>query len=184
MILPCYFLIQFRFVWLSVTSPPPVAHVFSSSPRPRNFLTTTLRRASSKPSRALQRVSPRDARRTPASAIFPSSSRRSSCLAPSVSNAADTGVVVRPTFERLFRLPGALPRTFDFEGVAGDDIADHLVRVLYDDRVRTLEKERALELMGDEKDRLCGTPADETSRFSSGLTTSSTFRGRRIPPGA
>ena len=59
------------------------------------------------------------------------------------------------TFQEASSLPGALPRTFDFEGVAGDDIADHLVRVLYDDRVRTLEKERALELMGDEKDRLC-----------------------------
>ena len=60
------------------------------------------------------------------------------------------------TFREAFFLPGALPRTFDFEGVAGDDVADHLVRVLDDDRVRSLEKERALELIGDEnKDRLC-----------------------------
>ena len=59
------------------------------------------------------------------------------------------------TFREAFSLPGALPRTFDFEGVAGDDIADHLVRLLDDDRVRSLEKERAFELVGDEKDRLC-----------------------------
>ena len=59
------------------------------------------------------------------------------------------------TFREAFFLPGALPRTFDFEGVAGDDIADHLVRLLDDDRVRSLEKERAFELVGDEKDRLC-----------------------------
>ena len=48
-----------------------------------------------------------------------------------------------------------MPRTLDFEGVAGDDIADHLVRVLDDDRVRSLGKERALELIGVYKDRLC-----------------------------
>ena len=59
------------------------------------------------------------------------------------------------TFEEAFSLPGALPRTFDFGGIAGDDIADHLVRLLDDDRVRSLEKERALELVGDDKDRLC-----------------------------
>ena len=59
------------------------------------------------------------------------------------------------TFEEAFSLPGALPRTFDFEGVAGDDIADHLFRVLDDDRVRSLGKERALELIGVYKDRLC-----------------------------
>ena len=47
------------------------------------------------------------------------------------------------TFREAFSLPGALPRTFDFEGVAGDDIAEHLVRLLDDDRVRSLEKERA-----------------------------------------
>jgi len=59
------------------------------------------------------------------------------------------------TFREAFSLPGALPRTFDFEGVAGDDIADQLVRLLDDDRVRSLEKERALELIGVHKDRLC-----------------------------
>ena len=59
------------------------------------------------------------------------------------------------TFREAFSLPGALPRTFDFEGVAGDDIAEHLVRLLDDDRVRSLEKERALELIGVHKDRLC-----------------------------
>jgi len=59
------------------------------------------------------------------------------------------------TFREASSLPGALPRTFDFEGVAGGDIADRLVRVLDDDRVRTLEKERALELIGVYKDRLC-----------------------------
>jgi hypothetical protein len=59
------------------------------------------------------------------------------------------------TFREAFSLPGALPRTYDFEGVAGDDIADHLVRLLDDDRVRSLEKERALELIGVHKDRLC-----------------------------
>ena len=47
-----------------------------------------------------------------------------------------------------------MPRTFDFEGVAGD-VADHLVRLLDDDRVRSLEKERALELIGVHKNRLC-----------------------------
>ena len=57
------------------------------------------------------------------------------------------------TFREAFSRDGALPRTFDYEGVAGDDIADHLVHVL--DRVRSLGNERALELMGDEKDRLC-----------------------------
>ena len=61
------------------------------------------------------------------------------------------------TFQEASSLPEALPRTFDFEGVAGDDIADHLVRLLDNDRVRrSLGKERALErLIGDEKDRLC-----------------------------
>ena len=59
------------------------------------------------------------------------------------------------TFEEAFSLPQALPRTFDFEGVSGNDIADCLVCLLDDDRVRALEKVRALELMGDEKDRLC-----------------------------
>ena len=61
------------------------------------------------------------------------------------------------TFQEASSLPGALPRTFDFEGVAGDNIADCLVRVLDDDRVRrSLGKERALELLiGDEMNRLC-----------------------------
>ena len=59
------------------------------------------------------------------------------------------------TFEEAFSLPGALTRTYDFEGVSGNDIADCLVCLLDDDRVRTLENERALELMGDEKDRIC-----------------------------
>ena len=40
------------------------------------------------------------------------------------------------TFREAFSLPGALPRTFDFEGVAGDDIAYHLVRLLDDPRLR------------------------------------------------
>ena len=60
------------------------------------------------------------------------------------------------TFREAFSLPGALPRIYDFEGVAGNDIADCLVRALHDDRVRrSLEKEQALKLIGDEKDRLC-----------------------------
>jgi hypothetical protein len=59
------------------------------------------------------------------------------------------------TFREAFSRPGALPRTFDYEGVAGDDIADHLVHVLGVDRVRSLEKERALELIGVHKNRLC-----------------------------
>ena len=57
------------------------------------------------------------------------------------------------TFREAFSRPLALPRTFDYEGVAGDDIADHLVHVL--DRVPFFGNERALELMGDEKNRLC-----------------------------
>ena len=59
------------------------------------------------------------------------------------------------TFQEAFSLLRALPRTFDFEGVEGD-LADHLVRLLDDDRVRSLGKERALELIGvGHKDRLC-----------------------------
>ena len=47
---PCYFLIQFiRFVWLSVTSPPPVAHHFHLRLVRGNFLTTTLRGLSQNP---------------------------------------------------------------------------------------------------------------------------------------
>ena len=59
------------------------------------------------------------------------------------------------TFLEAFPLPWALPRTFDFEGIAGDDIADHLIHLLDDDRVRSLEKKQALELIGDERNRLC-----------------------------
>jgi hypothetical protein len=64
------------------------------------------------------------------------------------------------TFQEAFsllRALRALPRTFYFglEGVESV-LADHLVRVLDDDRVRSLGKERALELMGEgNKDRLC-----------------------------
>jgi len=64
------------------------------------------------------------------------------------------------TFQEAFsllRALRALPRTFYFglEGVEGD-LADHLVRVLDDDRVRALGKVRALQLIGDgNKDRLC-----------------------------
>ena len=61
------------------------------------------------------------------------------------------------TFQEAFSLLRALPRTFYFglEGVESV-LADHLVRVLDDDRVRSLGKERALELMGEgNKDRLC-----------------------------
>ena len=59
------------------------------------------------------------------------------------------------TFQEVFSLLRALPRTYDLEGVAGDDIAYRLVRLLDDDRVRSLEKERALELIGVHQDRLC-----------------------------
>ena len=59
------------------------------------------------------------------------------------------------TFQEAFSLLRALPRTFDYEGVEGV-LADHLVRLLDDDRVRSLGKERALQLIGDgNKDRLC-----------------------------
>ena len=54
------------------------------------------------------------------------------------------------TFQEAFSLLEAL----DFEGVAGD-VAEHLVRLLDNDRVRSLEKERALELIGVHKDHLC-----------------------------
>jgi len=64
-------------------------------------------------------------------------------------------LVLSSTFREAFSLPGALPRTFDFEGVAGNVIAKCLVRLLDDDRVRSLEKERAVELIGVCKDRLC-----------------------------
>ena len=58
------------------------------------------------------------------------------------------------TVQEAFSLLRALPRPFDFEGVAAD-LADHLVRVLDDDRVRSMQKVRALELIGVYKDRLC-----------------------------
>ena len=64
-------------------------------------------------------------------------------------------LVLSSTFREAFSLPGALPRTFDFEGVAGDVIADCLVCLLDDDRVRSLDKERAVELIGVYSDRLC-----------------------------
>jgi len=54
------------------------------------------------------------------------------------------------TFQDAFSLLEAL----DFEGVEGD-LADILVRLLDDDRVRSLEKERALELIGVHQNRLC-----------------------------
>ena len=59
------------------------------------------------------------------------------------------------TFQEAFSLLRALPRTFDFEGVEGV-LADHLVNVLDDDRVRSMGKDQALQLIGDgNKDRLC-----------------------------
>ena len=55
-----------------------------------------------------------------------------------------------------FFLAQGFAADFRLRGVAGDDVADHLVRLLDDDRVRrSLQKERALELIGDDKDRLC-----------------------------
>ena len=48
----------------------------------------------------------------------------------------------------------ALPQAFDFEG-GPSEFADHLVHLLDADRVRSLGRERALELIGDDKDRLC-----------------------------
>ena len=108
----------------------------------------------SQPSRALQYVSPRygrsdgqpwrSPRRAPGARPVPHRARQ---------NTADTGAQL--DVSGGFSLPGALPRTFDFEGVAGDVIAKCLVRLLDDDRVRSLEKERAVELIGDENDRLC-----------------------------
>ena len=64
-------------------------------------------------------------------------------------------LVLSSTFREAFSLPGALPRTFDFEGVVDDVIAKCLVRLLDDDRVRSLDKERAVELIGVYSDRLC-----------------------------
>ena len=48
----------------------------------------------------------------------------------------------------------ALQQAFYFEG-ALSEFADHLVRLLDDDRVRSLGKERALELIGVYSNRLC-----------------------------
>ena len=48
----------------------------------------------------------------------------------------------------------AYPRFFDLEGLEGE-LADRLLRVLDVYRVRSLEKQRALELIGVHKDRLC-----------------------------
>ena len=53
------------------------------------------------------------------------------------------------TFKKAFSLPGALPRTYDFEGVPGDYIVDLVVRLLHAVRAQTLEKERAVELIGE-----------------------------------
>ena len=59
------------------------------------------------------------------------------------------------TFREAFSLLKALQQALYFEG-APSKFADHLVHLLDDDRVRSLGKERALELLiGDEKDRLC-----------------------------
>jgi leucine-rich repeat protein SHOC2 len=48
----------------------------------------------------------------------------------------------------------AYPRFFDLEGLEGE-LADRLLRVLDVYRVRSLDKERALELIGVHQDRLC-----------------------------
>ena len=53
-----------------------------------------------------------------------------------------------------FSLLRALQQAFYVEG-APSEFADHLVHLLDDDRVRSLEKVSAVELIGDEKDRLC-----------------------------
>ena len=65
-------------------------------------------------------------------------------------------LALNSTFQEAFSLLRALPRTFDFdfESVEGD-LVDHLVRLLGDDRVRSLNKERALELIGVHQNRLC-----------------------------
>ena len=59
------------------------------------------------------------------------------------------------TFQEAFSLLRALPRPLDFEGVKGDIVRLLVVRLLDNDRVRSLKKERALELIGVHKDRLC-----------------------------
>ena len=58
------------------------------------------------------------------------------------------------TVQEAFSLLRALQQAFYFEG-APSEFADHLVHLLDDDRVRSLGRQRALELIGDEKDRLC-----------------------------
>ena len=59
------------------------------------------------------------------------------------------------TFREAFSLLKALQQALYFEG-APSKFADHLVHLLDDDRVRSLGKERALELLiGVYKDRLC-----------------------------
>ena len=84
---------------------------------------------------------------------LPSSSRRSSCLTSSRSKHGRYWRSAR-RFRRLFFPARGSAADFDFEGAAGDDIADHLVRVLDDDRVRSLQGS-AVELIGLHKDRLC-----------------------------
>ena len=59
------------------------------------------------------------------------------------------------TFQDAFSLLRALPRPLDFEGVEGDIVRLLIVRLLDNDRVRSLGKERALELIGVHQDRLC-----------------------------
>ena len=59
------------------------------------------------------------------------------------------------TFQEAFSLLRALPRPLDFEGVDGDIVRLLVVRLLDNDRVRGLKKERALELIGVHKNRLC-----------------------------
>ena len=59
------------------------------------------------------------------------------------------------TFQEAFSLFRALPRPLYFEGVEGDIVRLLVVRLLDNDRVRSLGKERALELIGVHKDRLC-----------------------------
>jgi hypothetical protein len=69
----------------------------------------------------------------------------------------ETGQIlaISSTFQQAFFLLKALLQTFDLEGGLTDDLADHLVRLLDNDLVRSLEKERALELIGVHQNRLC-----------------------------
>jgi hypothetical protein len=59
------------------------------------------------------------------------------------------------TFQEAFSLLRALPRPLDFEGVEGDIVGLLVVRLLDNDRVRSLGRERALELIGVHQNRLC-----------------------------